>query len=194
MPSTTSLRDIFVSKLHELKGHAHPVRNISEAAETILRIVTEAGADRAACAPLPTELASTLDAHFQDAGLTLLSPPYPHDALPQMIDEAQVGITSADFAIAETGTLVEVCVDDAYRLVSSLPRVHICVLEAGRYVENLQHAVPRLRECLSNHEQNCVVSFISGPSRTGDIEMILTLGVHGPGEVHVVLLEGEGDA
>ena len=105
-----------------------------------------------------------------------------------LTDRAEVGVTAAEFAIAETGTMVEVAENDANRLVSSLPRIHVCLVRTDALIGTLSDAAPLLREVFALHDKNCVVSFISGPSRTGDIEMKLTLGVHGPEFAHAVLV------
>lgn len=101
---------------------------------------------------------------------------------------AEAGLTEAAFAIAETGTLVEATFDDAHRLVSALPRIHLCLLKASDIVLSLRQASGRIRKLLDEKSPNCVISFISGPSRTADIEMRLVMGVHGPHEVHAIII------
>src|SRR5207248_351183 len=103
------------------------------------------------------------------------------------IDRAQVGISAPDFAIAETGSIVEITTDDSMRLVSTLPAVHIAVLPANKILASLSEAAIHIRDAFERNHGNCVVTFISGPSRSGDIEMKLTLGVHGPKASHVVI-------
>ena len=134
--------------------------------------------------PFQAAFAGVCQAH----GLRLLQPPYAADTLPGAIDEAEVGITWMDFAIARTGTLVETALDDATRLASALPRTHIGLVSAREFVDELEAAAPRIRQTLLDNPENCTVSFLSGPSRTGDIEMKLTLGVHGPESAHVIVL------
>ncbi len=135
-------------------------------------------------------LASVLGERLQQAGIRVLRPPYAYEDLPLQLDQAQVGVSMADYAIAETGTLVEIATNDADRLVSSLPRIHVGVFDASTLLERLFDSAPRIRESFREHGDGCVVSFISGPSRTGDIELKLTLGVHGPEVAHAVILEG----
>lgn len=101
--------------------------------------------------------------------------------------EAPVGITSAQYALALTGTLVLLSSDEEQRLVSLLPPAHIAVLPASRILVNLDELF--LRVPLPADVTSALV-FITGPSRTADIEQILVRGVHGPGEVHVVIVEG----
>jgi len=99
---------------------------------------------------------------------------------------AQFGITSADYALANTGTMVMIASPREQRLVSLLPPVHIAVIPVARLLaslEELLETLPRPADVTSS------TVFITGPSRTADIEQILVRGVHGPGTVHVVLVD-----
>ena len=99
---------------------------------------------------------------------------------------ADVGITSADYALAETGTLVMLSSPEEPRLISLLPPVHIAVFPQSRMLANLDE----LLEVLPNPaEQTSSMVLITGPSRTADIEQILVRGVHGPGEIYAVIVE-----
>jgi L-lactate dehydrogenase complex protein LldG len=96
-----------------------------------------------------------------------------------------VGITSATYALAETGTLVMFASHEEARLVSLLPPVHLAVVPRARLLTGLDELLsiePRPAERTSS------MVFITGPSRTADIEQFLVRGVHGPGEIHVVLV------
>jgi L-lactate utilization protein LutC len=99
---------------------------------------------------------------------------------------ANVGITSADYALADTGSLVMIASPDDARLISLLPPVHIAVVPAESILTGLDELytlIPRPADRTSS------MVFITGPSRTADIEQILVRGVHGPGEIHVVIVE-----
>ncbi len=181
------LFDRFKAKFEDLKGHVHLVASWEEAAEKAGAICREAEAGRVAIAGAPGPFQEALEVWCTKNQTDLLTPPYASEDLPGAIDAAEVGITGMDFAIARTGTLVEVALDDATRLVSSLPQTHIGLLSAREFVDDLDAAAPRLREIFAEHPRNCVVSFLSGPSRTGDIEMKLTLGVHGPAAAHAIV-------
>jgi len=101
---------------------------------------------------------------------------------------AHYGITSADYALADTGTLVLLCSSQEPRLVSLLPPVHVAVLPAGRMLTGLDELLAILPQPA---ELTSAMVLITGPSRTADIEQILVRGVHGPGEVHVIVVEQE---
>jgi L-lactate dehydrogenase complex protein LldG len=98
---------------------------------------------------------------------------------------AGVGITGADYALADTGTLVMLSSAQEARMISLLPPAHVAVVSLERLLTGLDEllsVVPRPAEVTSS------MVLITGPSRTADIEQILVRGVHGPGEIHVVLI------
>ena len=97
----------------------------------------------------------------------------------------QIGITGALAGIAESGTVAVVSGQGRSRLASLLPPVHVAVLRAERLYPSLD-AFFAAHPDVADEGSNLVL--ITGPSRTADIEMTLTRGVHGPGEVHVVLV------
>ena len=99
---------------------------------------------------------------------------------------AAVGITSADYALADTGTLVLLSSREEARLISLLPPVHVAIVPAGRVLSGLDELLTVLPDPAA---QTSSMVMITGPSRTADIEQILVRGVHGPGELHVVVLE-----
>jgi L-lactate utilization protein LutC len=98
---------------------------------------------------------------------------------------AEFGITSADYALADTGTLVMLASPEDARLVSLLPPVHVAVLPRNRLLSGLDELLELLPRPA---EQTSSMVLITGPSRTADIEQILVRGVHGPGSIHVVLV------
>jgi L-lactate dehydrogenase complex protein LldG len=100
-------------------------------------------------------------------------------------DTDLVGITGAFCAIAETGTLMTMSGRDTPSTVSLLPETHIAVVRKSRIVRGMEEAWQLMRDELG--EPPRAVNFISGPSRTADIEQTVTLGAHGPYRVHIVL-------
>jgi L-lactate dehydrogenase complex protein LldG len=105
------------------------------------------------------------------------------------VDGDLVGITGSFCAIAETGTLMLLSGPDTPATASLLPETHVAVVRASRIVAGMEDAWNLARsEC---GELPRAVNFISGPSRTGDIEQTIVLGAHGPYRVHIVLVGGE---
>ena len=116
---------------------------------------------------------------WQDAGLSV-------DARPSNGDD-KVGITGCFCAIAETGSLMMLSGENWHATTSLLPETHIAVVPQSRVLRAMEDGWDLLRR-----EHNALprqVNFISGPSRTADIEMTLVLGAHGPFRVHIVLLK-----
>ena len=97
--------------------------------------------------------------------------------------DCDLGITSAQWAIAETGTLVLESDKESHRLTSLVPPVHLCVLKADNIRQTLGEILKLVSRDLSR-----TVTFITGASRTSDIELTLAIGVHGPGELHVIVI------
>ena len=95
-----------------------------------------------------------------------------------------VGITMAQAGIAETGTLVLDSSVEQNRLVSLVPPIHIALLDASRIYATLGETLAALQ---SGAELSPAVTFITGPSRTADIELTLAIGVHGPQELYVII-------
>lgn len=106
---------------------------------------------------------------------------------------AQIGVTGCDFVLAETGTLILVSGSGRPRSTSLLPDAHVAVFGRDRLVESLEQ-VGILLEALhvdpARSMSGAMINFITGPSRTADIELTLTRGVHGPKEVHAIFVEG----
>lgn len=98
---------------------------------------------------------------------------------------ADFGISSADYALADTGTLVMLSSQAEARLVSLLPPTHIAVVPKERILTGLDELYTILPHPA---EQTSSMVLITGPSRTADIEQILVRGVHGPGAIHVIVL------
>jgi L-lactate dehydrogenase complex protein LldG len=110
------------------------------------------------------------------------------DELKQACADADVGITSADYALAATGSFVMLSSHNEARLISLLPPAHIAIFPRSLILANLDELLSILPRPA---DQTSSMVLITGPSRTADIEQILVRGVHGPGEVYAVIVEGE---
>jgi L-lactate dehydrogenase complex protein LldG len=106
-------------------------------------------------------------------------------ALRAICATAGVGITSAGYALADTGTLVMLASPAEARLISLLPPVHIAVVPKERLLSGLDELFTIVPDPAARTSS---MVLITGPSRTADIEQILVRGVHGPGEIHVVVV------
>ena len=98
------------------------------------------------------------------------------------------GLTTVDYAVAETGSLVVKADTTQGRSISMLGESHIAVVRTDQIVPDLHDLYSRLQEDFPDGLPSNV-SLITGPSKTADIELQLVIGVHGPGVVHVILIE-----
>ena len=100
---------------------------------------------------------------------------------------ARIGISQVDWALADTGTLVQDATSIDKRLVSTLPEIHIALLPSNGLLPDMA----ALLEILSPQQMN-YIAMITGPSRTADIERVLTIGVHGPKRLIIVVIDDLG--
>lgn len=144
--------------------------------------VADASGSRALWAPGP--LLASLD----QAELARRLPGLRFDVGKESAAQAKVGISQFAWGLANTGSLAGDCSAVEQRLVSTLPEVHIALLP----VEGLLPDLPTLLERL-DPEAMAYVAVITGPSRTADIERVLTIGVHGPEQLIIICLDQAGE-
>jgi L-lactate dehydrogenase complex protein LldG len=211
----------FAAEVNAVGGQAFVVADLAAAAQQLQSLLAEAGAQSAAC--WKHELLDRLGLAelLAAAGVQF----YDHDQLAALAPSEQrrlllacdVGITSCDCVIAETGTLMMCSRPGQERVASLLPPMHIAVVERQQIVPDLIDAFTGLgsgfrvqgsgiresagesRQELSpplplsfsppHHAIPSNVTFITGPSKTGDIELQLTTGVHGPGKWRVIVIQ-----
>lgn len=103
--------------------------------------------------------------------------------------EADIGISTVDYALADTGSLVVLSGRGRARSVSLLPPVHVAIVKSEQIIPGLDQVFPLLRykSRISGEDLSSAIAFITGPSRTADIEMTLVVGAHGPKQLHVIL-------
>jgi len=171
----SSLVERFVQAAEALGVHVRRTRS-PELPAVLAEILRACGAEKVALSEDLTGLADALRGIGVEVGG------------PEVAREAPVGITGAEFGVAETGTLV-VRSGGGRRTASLLPPVHVAVLPEDRLLPDLD----ALFEQLSGSPLPSAVTLITGPSRTADIEQTLTPGVHGPGKVYIVLVEDTPD-
>ena len=169
----STLVNQFESELISLSGNFTPCTT-ETLSDAILTLLNERGIDEIMSwneAHLPAGLLDSL----QRAGIRIGQADQPH---------IRAGLTGALGAAANTGTLAISSGTGRPQSVSLLPQIHIAVLNKSDIKKNLRELLqfPEIRKATST-------ALISGPSRTADIEMTLTIGVHGPGELHVLVTQ-----
>lgn len=184
-----SMAASFERELTALKGFVCRVDDAASAANQVLELIRARGASRVLAWDDEWLAPRGIGSFLRDAGITLEPCWLPADreartARLEAIDDIVVGLTGAYGALADTGSLALVSGPGRGRIASLLPPVHIAVVGLSQLYPSLPHfmaANPGVADVGAN------LVLVTGPSRTGDIELTLTLGVHGPGEVHVVL-------
>lgn len=101
--------------------------------------------------------------------------------------QAEAGITGVNFAMADTGSLALESTDESIRLATTLPEIQFALLDPEKILADSLEAVKPLRQLHQRDPRN-YIAYISGPSRTADIERVLTIGVHGPKQLHILLV------
>jgi L-lactate dehydrogenase complex protein LldG len=172
------------------------MRSQAEAVQVVVREVAD----------FPEACRYALDLTKQQGGQVVAAPGWPEDKLPGLKEifvqeglevltenlrlragDLYTGFTRADYGIAETGSLVLESTSEDLRLATMLSEVHVAVLPKSKIVPDAFTLQERLTERFS--QPPCYLAFITGASRTADIERVLTIGVHGPQELHLLLLE-----
>jgi L-lactate dehydrogenase complex protein LldG len=160
----------FSAELTAIGGHVFIAPDVTQAREYIEKLMLERGGPaRAAARPAVARL------------------DLPPITTAEKLSDVRIGITQADYALADTGTLVVFSEAGEGRTLSLLPPVHVAVIEESQILAGLDELMEREPRF---PERSSAMIFITGPSRTADIERTLTVGVHGPGELHVVVLCG----
>ena len=177
----TSVVERFQEALESVAGHCVLARDEMEAAHVVHGIIAQLNARRVAVSNAP--LVQRVIAQIKSDAEWL------ENASAKELFDCDAGVTSAQWAIAETGTLVLESDEERHRLASLVPPVHIAILEAAQIRQTLGEILQALGE-KGRDRLSRTVTFITGPSRTSDIELTLAIGVHGPRELHVIILEG----
>jgi L-lactate dehydrogenase complex protein LldG len=183
-----SLAELFRERLEAVGGHCLVVGNQGQAATAFNQIIanlqaTSSPAKRIALsdAPMLAGLAGAIEVEIDELTIS----PNASDLF-----SYDVGVTTAQAAIAETGTLVLESERERHRLISLLPPVHIALINSTDICLTLREALKKLRAGWPV-KMSRAITFITGPSRTADIELTLTIGVHGPKEVYVIIMDSQ---
>lgn len=166
--------DRLLSEIEKLNGVARRIANESELQVAISELVEKEKVKKATA--WDTEELKELGVAEMLSALGVET--IAQDADKRAIAQCDLGITGVDFALPETGTLVLRTTPDQSRLVSLLPRVHLVILHPSALRGDLHDVFAEIK-----YDQRTVL--ITGPSRTTDIEKVLTIGVHGPKALYV---------
>ncbi len=173
--------ELFKEKASALMAEVHAFKNRNEALEFIKNFIKENTSSES------EKFVVWYNTWFLDEKKEDLLAEFPQitfEITPEIVSKAKIGINEVDGAIAESGSLIEVSNRIQKRMVSALPEIHIAILPKSKIFPDLKTALKSFD--LSIHPY---ITLISGPSRTADIERVLTIGVHGPERVVIVCIE-----
>lgn len=180
--------DLFKVRAEAVSAEVHRVRDRSEALSLIIdRLAAEGVADD------DGSYAVWADCPFLDGldreELAARVPGLRFDVTRELAARAVVGISQLDWAIANTGSIAQDATRVDRRLVSTLPTTHIALVASDRLVPDLASYL-----AVQNPTDANYLALITGPSRTADIERVLTIGVHGPERLVIVMVDEWGVA
>ena len=178
----------FKMNLENLTGRVYVVKSSNEANQQVKLWLEELNAKRVIMWD-HEELKKVV--HIEDTSIKVdyWSKDRPRRELIEAAEQADVGITWADYAIGYTGTIALFSSPTQGRSVSLLPTVHIAIFRKENLVPTMSTVMEDLMERRGVNNLPAAVDFITGPSRTSDIEMDLSIGVHGPVKVWTIILE-----
>lgn len=175
----------FLEELEALGGHGKKVGNLAEAQDYVLSLAKGRNAKLVVRWDVEELEELGVDGPLEAAGTDVVVWRDLED-FREVAGRAEIGLSTAEWAVAETGSLMLAGGPGKGRSVTLLPLVHVVVVPVGRVLSTVPEAIGKYSD--GNVPAN--LCFHTGPSRSGDIEMTLSIGVHGPGEVHVVLVDG----
>lgn len=177
--------DAFATRIRQNTCGVHSPRSSADAADLAVALAIQhaAGADVALPVGDPFVVELELDRRLRDAGATVLRSD--DRSWAERLPDAGAGITGSLVAVADTGTVALASGTGMPRATSLLPPTHVCLVRTHDVVETFAEAVARLGAV----PLPSALLWVGGPSRTGDLEMKTTLGVHGPKVVEIVLVQ-----
>ena len=176
----------FLEELQALGGHAERVATLDEAREYVLALARERGAKRLIRWDVEELEEMGVDEPLGEAGVEVAVWRDLED-FREVAGRADIGLSTARWAIAETGSLVIEGGPGRGRTVTLLPPTHVAVVPVDRMLRTVPEAIGKYAQGEAGRLP-ANVTFHTGPSRSGDIEMNIFVGMHGPGDVHVVLV------
>ncbi|HEV8627517.1 MAG TPA: LUD domain-containing protein [Acidimicrobiia bacterium] len=186
---TADLVERFAEMLTAVGGTAHGPLPVDEALDLLVELCREraGGAAVALSTGDPVVQQLGVEERLGAEGLEVLRP---DDVFwRERLAEAGVGVTGAVTAAAAIGTVGIACGPRAPRATSLVPPAHICLVLRATMVDDLAEALRRCTPTATDNDLPSGLVWVSGPSRSADLELVLTVGVHGPGSVDVIVID-----
>ncbi len=174
----------FIEELEALGGHGRRVESLEGAREYVLSLAKERGAERLIRWDVEELEELGIDGPLAEAGVEVTLWRDLED-FREVAARADIGLSTAEWAIADTGSLVLTSGPGKGRTVTLLPPTYVAVVPAEKVLRTVPEAIEKYA---GDGGLPANVVFHTGPSRSGDIEMEIFVGMHGPGDVHVILV------
>ncbi|MEJ5227585.1 lactate utilization protein [Thermodesulfovibrio sp.] len=174
--------ELFKQKAEAINGEVHSFKSKAEALDFIKNFIKENTSNQSSKSVVWCE-SPFLEGIDKDSLIEEL-PQIEFNIDLNSASSAKVGINQVDYGVAETGSLIEISEDVKRRLCSTLPEIHIAILPMSRIEPDLESVMKKI-----DINKTPYLTVISGPSRTADIERVLTIGVHGPERLIIVCID-----
>jgi L-lactate dehydrogenase complex protein LldG len=172
----------FAMRAKAVSAEVFRVPTAADAREALIRLVEAARAKKAVVVESPLQEAAGITEALRSRGVTVYTEP---TDIATHAETADIGISGVEFGIAETGSVFQDGGAIATRLVTILPPLHVVFLPSANIVPGITEAF----DIISQSFDRGYVGFITGPSRTADIERVLTIGVHGPSRFAIIAVD-----
>jgi L-lactate dehydrogenase complex protein LldG len=169
----------FEKRARAVAAEVFRVATFAEAREALLKLVEAAGVKKVVVVESPLQIAAGVTEALRARGIEVYTDPA---EIAEHAPTADIGISGVEFGVAETGSVFQEGYAIATRLVTILPPLHVVFLPSANIVPD----VPAAFEIIAKNFESGYLGFITGPSRTADIERVLTIGVHGPGRFAII--------
>jgi len=180
---TSDLVQTMKEKAEAVQAVVVQIKDIKEAFQYAVDLTRQQGGTSMVAMGLETQDVDLLEKACKTADLTFLKPPLRSHA-----NDIHTALTPVDWGIAETGTLVLDSSSEDLRMATMLSETHVALLPVSKIKPNVEALENEINAVLKADAAS-YYAFITGASRTADIERVLAIGVHGPKELHILIME-----
>lgn len=177
-----SLFDEFEMRAKAVSAEVFHVKTAAEAQEALVNLAKFTNAKKVVAVECPLQKAAGINDALRGAGIEVITDPL---AIAEHAETADLGISGAEFGVAENGSVLTDCYSAESRLVSALTPIHVAFLNSKNILKGMEEALDTIAKVFDRG----YLSFITGPSRTADIERVLTIGVHGPSRLIIIAID-----
>jgi L-lactate dehydrogenase complex protein LldG len=180
---TSSLIQLMREKAEAVQAVVVKIKTMKEAFQYTVDLTRQQGGTSMVAVGLETQDVNFLEKACKTAELTFLKPPLRLNA-----NDIHTALTPVDWGIAETGTLVLDSSSEDVRIATMLSETHVALLPVSKIKPDVTALENEINAVLKA-DGSSYYAFITGASRTADIERVLAIGVHGPQELHILMME-----